>query len=766
MASYLPPTEDVPIFDNSNFKQNLATLTYNDATKGFLTFPFAQGNETFQDITVEGTTDLINVAQAHYTMPASNDASLIIPSTTWVQDAITNAPSNTDIDVTEPVPAGTYYMPMINGSVTGAYTGYIVSGMSFNSGTNNLSTTTFTGALVGNASSATTATNATNSTNATNATNLNLTNSVVSASRPVILGTTGTGLNSCLTSVNITANPGTGSITATTFSGALSGNATTATTATTATNALACSGNSATATNATTAGVGTTTTVTNNANGVNYIPFINSISGNLGLRTAPSNNPTYNTITGQLTAQVFIGNLTGQSSDSNNAQNVSLTTGDDSAGNWYIPYSKTTANDVNRLYIDNITTPLSYNPSVGTLSASIFSGALSGNATSATQINITPNGNNATHYLTFSDTNATGNINLHTNSGVLVNPSTDTISTTNFSASGNMQAPIIQTTANGVIRTYDTGGVLATTLQQIGTDLNITIPATGEMKITTQGTGVIPTLNPDAGTSFLWNVSAGGGESCIVNYQDGGNAGGFDFYNVNSATNSVKIATIPKTQSAFSTASAYILPTYNWVNGTIGAAISAIPSLNNFNMTAIVPSASNTYYGLWANSAVTGSHPINTASYVSLVPNTNNMYITSNLNVLNSDTSLRNVRMQSTPIILAFGNNDGSAGGGADAFNLSSSYLTSPGWTNPSGGSYVLTLTGVAHSIFSATITGNPGTATAGQRPQILTSVSYAGGFTNAYLSVTFTIAFLQGVSGGGAGFNGPFSYSISGIMN
>jgi hypothetical protein len=183
-------------------------------------------------------------------------------------------------------------------------------------------------------------------------------------------------------------------------------------------------------------------------------------------------------------------------------------------------------------------------------------------------------------------------------------------------------------------------------------------------------------------------------------------------------------------------------------------------------MTVIPPAASNTYYGLWANSAVTGTHPINNGTYVQLVPNTNTISITSNLNVLNTNTSLNNVRMTSTPIILAFGNNDGSAGGGTDAFNLTSSYLTSPGWTNPSGGLYTLTLTGVAHSIFSATITGNPGISTAGQRPQILTNVTYAGGFLNAYLSVTFTIAYLQGVGGAGAPFNGPFSYSISGIMN
>jgi len=191
-----------------------------------------------------------------------------------------------------------------------------------------------------------------------------------------------------------------------------------------------------------------------------------------------------------------------------------------------------------------------------------------------------------------------------------------------------------------------------------------------------------------------------------------------------------------------------------------------LSSLNSFNMTATVPSASNTYYGLWANSPFTGSHPINNNSYVQLVPNTNTISITTDFNVANSQTFLNNVRMTSTPIILAFGNNDGSAGGGADAFNLTSSYLTSTGWTNPSGGTYTLTLTGVLHSIFSATITGNAGIATAGQRPQILTSVSYAGGFTNAYLSVTFTIYYLQGTGGAGAPFNGPFSYSISGIMN
>jgi hypothetical protein len=44
-------------------------------------------------------------------------------------------------------------------------------------------------------------------------------------------------------------------------------------------------------------------------------------------------------------------------------------TGDDSAGDWFIPYSKTSSATSNALYIDNTTTPLTYNASLGILSA-------------------------------------------------------------------------------------------------------------------------------------------------------------------------------------------------------------------------------------------------------------------------------------------------------------------------------------------------------------------------------------------------------------
>jgi hypothetical protein len=62
MASYLPPTEDLPIFDNQVFSQNEEALTYKEAEKYFVTFPSSQGPTTI--------TDLI-AGEIEYSSPAS-----------------------------------------------------------------------------------------------------------------------------------------------------------------------------------------------------------------------------------------------------------------------------------------------------------------------------------------------------------------------------------------------------------------------------------------------------------------------------------------------------------------------------------------------------------------------------------------------------------------------------------------------------------------------------------------------------------------------
>ena len=55
MAQYLPPTENVPIFDTSLFNHNTTPLTFEDAITKFLTFPTAQGTETLLDVNITGT---------------------------------------------------------------------------------------------------------------------------------------------------------------------------------------------------------------------------------------------------------------------------------------------------------------------------------------------------------------------------------------------------------------------------------------------------------------------------------------------------------------------------------------------------------------------------------------------------------------------------------------------------------------------------------------------------------------------------------------
>ena len=54
MAEYLPPTEDVAIFDTLNFNDGDTPLTYNKAVKYFLRYPIAQGTETLQTTNVNG----------------------------------------------------------------------------------------------------------------------------------------------------------------------------------------------------------------------------------------------------------------------------------------------------------------------------------------------------------------------------------------------------------------------------------------------------------------------------------------------------------------------------------------------------------------------------------------------------------------------------------------------------------------------------------------------------------------------------------------
>ena len=154
------------------------------------------------------------------------------------------------------------------------------SGLTYNPSTGTLTAATLSGALSGNATTATTA---------TNATNITVADESADTTCNVVFVTGTTGNLPPKTGTNLTFNSANGTLTATTFSGALSGNATTATTATTATNV--------------------TTTDNTATNETVYIAFVDGTSGGQGIEV-DSTGLTYNPSTNTLTTSFFSGTAT------------------------------------------------------------------------------------------------------------------------------------------------------------------------------------------------------------------------------------------------------------------------------------------------------------------------------------------------------------------------------------------------------------------------------------------------------------------------
>ena len=184
--------------------------------------------------------------------------------------------------------------------------------------------------------------------------------------------------------------------TATTFVGALTGNATsattaiTATTATTATTAGSCSGNSATATTAGSCSGNSATATT-----------AGSCSGNSATATTATTATTAGSCSGNSATATTAGSCSGNSATATTATTATnvTTTSDNTNGNYYIPFSKTTAGTSTAFFIDDVTGPLTYNPSTAILSTTGFiGGTLNGTSgvllqyNGTTQSSITTNG--------------------------------------------------------------------------------------------------------------------------------------------------------------------------------------------------------------------------------------------------------------------------------------------------------------------------------------------------------------------------------------
>jgi len=212
--------------------------------------------------------------------------------------------------------------------------------------------------------------------------------------------------------------------------------------------ALYWSGNSATATNADTAFNAIQVSITPFPTTFKdyYMTFVDS-SGNQSPHYDNVNSFTYNPSTQRLTAQQFQGSLVGNADSATSATTI-RTTSDNTSGNYYIPFSKTTAGATTTLYLDDTTTPLTYNPSTNYLTATKFIGDLSGNAVSATNVAITDQPTtNTTYYLTFV-TATSGNQPTYVDSSTLTYNSSTNLLLVNGLQLGTATNAITSFTAN------------------------------------------------------------------------------------------------------------------------------------------------------------------------------------------------------------------------------------------------------------------------------------------------------------------------------
>jgi hypothetical protein len=369
MAEYPPPTEDLPIFDNNVFVKLDEFVTIDHINNNFLKFPIAQGAETLTDVTVLGTSTF-NGTETHNNIVTFQD------NITLTKNIKINA-----------IPAS----PVI--TLTDGTT------------TNTLTQADWTGNIK-------TVNSTQNSTHFLNFSDLS---------------TTGQGHPQ--KNASLSCNPSTGLLTATTFSGSLSGNA-------------------------------------------------------------------------------------------SSASAISLTS-DNTAGAYFIPFSKTVSS-TSSLFVDNSVTPLSYDPSTSRLACNEFSGDLLGNATSSTFVNTTNDNTNTTYNLVFcngASTNASLLIDSVTGP-LTYNPSSGDISTASVTA-----VTLNASTVNAELR-YGSGSSPAATFA--GTTLTVNLNSVSirmNTIIFTGGANTVTTLiatgprnngiyyvgirnNGTAGTSFLTGLAA------------------------------------------------------------------------------------------------------------------------------------------------------------------------------------------------------------------------------------------------------------------
>ena len=343
--------------------------------------------------------------------------------------------------------------------------------LTYNPSTDILSATTFSGSLTGTA---------------TTAQNVNLAAGANNANHSVVFSLNATGTGVGLSSdAQLTYNPSTDVLSATTFSGNVSG------TAVTATNFYGTFAGFAQSARSTEVVAATT-------NATHYVTFTVATSGS-GLGQSADAELTYNPSTNVLSAGVFSGNFTGTAATATNffgtfngslvgtattAQNLNTVAATTNATH-YIAFSP--VNGASGVAISSDAN-LTFNPSTNVLTTDVFSGNVSGTAVTATNFFGTLTGNvtgnltgtattaqnvntvaatsNATHYITFSPVNGASGVAISSDANFTFNPSTNVLTTDVFS--GNVSGTAV--TATNFFGTFN-GSVsgTSTTSQNINT---------------------------------------------------------------------------------------------------------------------------------------------------------------------------------------------------------------------------------------------------------------------------------------------------------
>ena len=188
------------------------------------------------------------------------------------------------------------------------------------------------------------------------------------------------------------------------------------------------------------------------ANTNNLLSFTNAVSGSAISSLQTNNQLKFNPFTGTLTAPDFTGRLTGDVTGNASSASQVAVTPSVSALTKYLSFATTTFGNADL----QINSALTYVPATGTLSATnvnatTFTGSLTGNASSASKVAVTPSSSTAPSYLSFTGITS-GNTDLQTNVALNYIPATSTLSALNFmgNLTGNATTATIASSATQV----------------------------------------------------------------------------------------------------------------------------------------------------------------------------------------------------------------------------------------------------------------------------------------------------------------------------